>query len=59
MWPAAGPAVVADRRAQPVIVRGIVAHHRAVEVLAGFLLIGVAVLDLADKWESIRAVFGI
>lgn len=42
-----------------VIVRGIVAHHRAVEVLAGFLLIGVAVLDLADKWESIRAVFGI
>ena len=42
-----------------MIVRGIVAHHRAVEVLAGFLLIGVAVLDLADKWESIRAVFGI
>ena len=41
------------------IVRWIVAHHRAVEVLAGFLLIGVAALDLADKWESLRAAFGI
>ncbi len=29
------------------------------EVLAGVLLIGVAVLDLADKWESIREVFGL
>ena len=41
------------------VVRWIVAHHRVVEVLAGFLLIAVAVLDLADKWESIRVVFGI
>ena len=40
------------------VVRWIVAHHRAVEVLAGFLLIAVAVLDLADKWESIRVIFG-
>jgi len=30
-----------------------------VEILAGLLLIVVAVLDLADKWESIRVVFGI
>ncbi len=29
------------------------------EILAGLLLIVVAVLDLADKWESIRVVFGI
>jgi len=41
------------------VVRWIVAHHRVVEALAGLLLIGVAALDLADKWESIRAVFGI
>jgi len=41
------------------VVRWIVAHHRVVEVLAGFLLIAVAVLDLADKWECIRVVVGI
>jgi cytochrome c-type biogenesis protein len=41
------------------VVRWIVAHHRAIEVLAGFLLIVVAILDLADKWSSIRVVFGI
>lgn len=29
------------------------------EILAGLLLIVVAVLDLADKWESIRVAFGI
>lgn len=40
------------------IVRWIVVHHRAVEVLAGLLLITVAVLDLADKWDGIRAVVG-
>ncbi len=40
------------------VVRWIIAHHRAVEVLAGLLLIAVAVLDVADKWESIRVVFG-
>lgn len=41
------------------VVRWIVAHHRAVEVLAGLLLIAVAVLDLVDKWDNIRFVFGI
>jgi len=30
-----------------------------VEILAGLLLIVVAVLDLADKWESIRVASGI
>ena len=29
------------------------------EILAGLLLIVVAVLDLADKWESIRVASGI
>jgi cytochrome c-type biogenesis protein len=36
------------------ITRWIVAHHRAVEVVAGVLLITVAIVDLADKWDSIR-----
>jgi cytochrome c-type biogenesis protein len=40
------------------VVRWIVANHRAIEVLAGFLLIAVGVLDLVDKWPSIRVVFG-
>jgi cytochrome c-type biogenesis protein len=41
------------------IVRWIVANHRAVEVAAGALLIAVAVVDLADKWPSIRVVVGV
>jgi cytochrome c-type biogenesis protein len=41
------------------IVSWIASHHRAIEVLAGFLLIAVAVVDLADKWQSIRVVIGI
>jgi cytochrome c-type biogenesis protein len=40
------------------VVRWIVVHHRPVEILAGTLLIAVALLDLADKWESIRLTFG-
>lgn len=39
------------------IVRWIMAHHRSVEILAGVLLITVAVLDLADKWETISLSF--
>lgn len=39
------------------IVRWIMAHHRAIEILAGLLLITVAVLDLADKWETISLSF--
>ena len=41
------------------IVGWIVAHHRAVEVFAGVLLIAVAILDLADKWPTIRLTLGI
>lgn len=36
------------------VVRWIVAHHRAVEVIAGVLLIAVAIVDLVDKWAIIR-----
>lgn len=39
------------------IVRWTMAHHRSVEILAGLLLITVAVLDLADKWETISLSF--
>lgn len=41
------------------IVRWIVAHHRAVEIVAGCLLIAVAIYDLADKWESIGQTLGL
>ncbi|HEX5589928.1 MAG TPA: cytochrome c biogenesis protein CcdA [Candidatus Limnocylindrales bacterium] len=45
-------------RAQAVV-RWIVRRHRAIEVVAGALLIVVAVVDLADKWESIRLTLGL
>ena len=32
----------------------IVAHHRRIEIAAGVLIIVVAILDFADKWESVR-----
>jgi cytochrome c-type biogenesis protein len=34
-------------------VRWVVRHHRALEVVAGLLLIAVAVIDLIDKWSLI------
>lgn len=37
------------------IVAWIVARHRALEIVAGLLLIAVAVVDLADKWPDIVA----
>jgi cytochrome c-type biogenesis protein len=45
--------LIAGARSRQVV-RWIVAHHRGVEVIAGVLLIGVAVLDLIDKWGTIR-----
>jgi cytochrome c-type biogenesis protein len=45
--------LIAGARSRQVV-RWIVAHHRGVEVIAGVLLIGVAVLDLVDKWATIR-----
>jgi cytochrome c-type biogenesis protein len=35
------------------IARWIVVHHRGVEVVAGLLLIAVAIVDIVDKWETI------
>jgi cytochrome c-type biogenesis protein len=41
------------------IVRLIVAHHRAIEVVGGALLIGVGIWDLAINFDSIRLTFGV
>lgn len=41
------------------IVRWVIQRHRAIELGAGLLLIVVAVLDLADKWESIVLTLGL
>jgi cytochrome c-type biogenesis protein len=40
------------------VVRWIVSHHRAVDVIAGALLISIGTYDLVDKWESIRLTLG-
>lgn len=42
-----------------VIVRWIVSHHRAVEMVSGVLLVAIGTFDLVDKWESIRLTLGI
>lgn len=41
------------------IVRWVVQRHRAIELVAGVLLVVVALLDLADKWESIVLTLGL
>lgn len=40
------------------VVRWIVSHRRGIEVVAGVLLISIAMFDLVDKWESIRITLG-
>jgi len=50
--------LLAGVRAQ-AIVRWIVVRHRAIEIVAGLLLVAVAAADLADKWESIRITLGL
>lgn len=40
------------------IVRWIVGRHRAIEVVAGAVLIAVATVDLIDKWDSIVLTLG-
>ena len=49
--------LLAGVRAQAAV-RWIVARHRAIEIVAGLLLVAVAVYDLVDKWESIRITLG-
>jgi cytochrome c-type biogenesis protein len=46
--------LLAGMRAQ-VVVRWVVARHRQIEIVAGVLLITVAVVDLVDKWPEIQA----
>jgi len=41
------------------VVRWIVSRHRAVELIAGLLLVAVGAIDLIDKWESIRLTLGV
>jgi cytochrome c-type biogenesis protein len=50
--------LIAGARSRQVV-GWIVAHHRGVEMIAGVLLIGVAVLDLIDKWGTIRLTLSI
>lgn len=49
--------LLAGVRAQAVV-RAIVRHHRAIEIVAGALLVVVAAADLVDKWDSIRITLG-
>jgi cytochrome c-type biogenesis protein len=44
---------------QQTIVRWTVRHHRAIEVVAGTLLIAVALYDLRENWENLRFTFGL
>ena len=39
-------------------VHWLVAHHRRIEIGSGALLIGAAMFDLVDKWDSIRLTLG-
>lgn len=42
-----------------VVVRWVLGHHRAVEVISGILLIAIGTFDFVDKWESIRLTLGV
>jgi cytochrome c-type biogenesis protein len=41
------------------VVGWIVARHRAIEIVAGILLIVVAIVDLVDKWPDVSATLGL
>lgn len=56
--PLVGLSLLTGMRAQ-AIVRWIVRRHRQIEIGAGTLLIVVAIVDLIDKWESIRITVGL
>lgn len=44
---------------QQQIVRYITAHHRAIEIVGGLLLVGVGVGDLIINWDNLRVTFGL
>lgn len=41
------------------VVRWIVSHHRAVEVISGVLFVAIGTFDFIDKWQSIRVTLGL
>lgn len=41
------------------LVHWIVVRHRAVEIVAGLILIAAGILDLAVNWDQVRSAFGI
>lgn len=41
-----------------VLVRWVVARHRAIELVAGVILVGAGILDLASNWDNLRLAFG-
>jgi len=43
---------------QQAIVRWTVRHHRAIEIVAGAVLIAVALYDLRENWENLAFTFG-
>ena len=50
--------LLAGLRARQVV-GWIIARHRAIEVVAGLLLITVGIVDLVDKWPDIAATLGL
>ena len=50
--------LLAAARSQ-VLVRWVVARHRAIEAGAGIILVGAGILDLASNWDNLRLAFGV
>ena len=40
------------------VVQFITGHHRAIEIVGGFLLVGVGLWDLAVNFDNLRLTFG-
>ena len=41
------------------VVRWVVSHHRAVEIVSGVLLVAIGAVDLIDKWDYITLTLGL
>jgi cytochrome c-type biogenesis protein len=44
---------------QQQIVRFVTRHHRAIDIVAGVLLIAVGIGDLILNWDNLRRTFGL
>lgn len=44
---------------QRQVVRAVVAHHRPIEIVAGVVLIAVALVDLRENWDGILFTLGV